>query len=270
MLRTLKDLEQYTVSATDGEIGTVAGFLLDDERWAVRYLVVETGGFFRRRQVLISPISFGETVWPSRRFQLTLTMKNVEDSPSVELDEPVSRQHERRYYGYYGYPYYWGGVGLWGLGAYPGLLAGADPAEPAEDDDGDAHLRKASELRGYHVQGVDATIGHVEDFIVDPETWAVRYLVIDTRNWWFGKKVLVAPNWASRVSWSERTVHVEMSRTAIKSGPEWKASAAIDREYEARLYDYYGRPIYWGSDDQLVELPAMPPAPEYDATERPL
>jgi hypothetical protein len=58
MLRSLKEFERYQVSATDGDIGTVANFLLDDERWVVRYLVAKTGGFFDDREVLITPISF--------------------------------------------------------------------------------------------------------------------------------------------------------------------------------------------------------------------
>src|ERR1039458_3522420 len=118
MLRSLKDLERYTVSATDGDIGTVVNFLLDDERWIVRYLVVETGGFFGGRQVLISPISFREVDWSTHRFHLALTIDKVKNSPSVDTDKPVSRQNERDYFGYYGYPYYWGDSGLWGMGAY--------------------------------------------------------------------------------------------------------------------------------------------------------
>lgn len=106
-------------------------------------------------------------------------------------------------------------------------------------------MRSAGELRGYHIQGSDEEIGHVEDFIVDDESWEIRYLVIDTSNWWGGKKVLVAPRWAGHTSWSKSKVHVDLSRQTIKKSPEWKAGEAINREYEARLYDYYGRPAYW-------------------------
>jgi hypothetical protein len=102
-------------------------------------------------------------------------------------------------------------------------------------------------MRGYHIEGTDAAIGHVDDFIIDDETWAVRYLVIDTRNWWLDKKVLVAPHWTSRISWAEKKVFVDLSRQAIKNSPEWNPTAPINREYEARLYDYYGRPVYWDS-----------------------
>jgi hypothetical protein len=258
MLRSLKELEHYAVSATDGDIGQVADFLLDDERWIIRYLVVETGGFFSGRRVLISPISFRQVDWSTRGFHLALTRDKVKSSPSVDLDKPVSRQHELDWFGYYGYPRYWGYSGLWGMGAYPGLLAaGRSNGAPAEEPggSGDVHLRSAEEVRGYHIQGTDGPMGHVDDFIIDDETWEVRYLVIDTRNWWLDKKVLVSPYWANRISWAEGEVFVEMSRQKIKNSPEWNATAPINREYETRLYDYYGRPVYWDSGDRPVKTP---------------
>jgi hypothetical protein len=258
MLRSLKELEHYAVSAADGDIGSVADFLLDDERWIVRYLVVETGGFFSGRRVLISPISFRQADWSTRRFHLALTRDKVKSSPSVDVDKPVSRQHELDWFGYYGYPRYWGYPGVWGTGAYPGLLAtsrsnGAPAEEPGKS--GDVHLRSAEEVRGYHIQGTDGPMGHVHDFIIDDETWEVRYLVIDTRNWWLDKRVLVSPHWANRVSWAEGEVFVDLSRRAIKNSPQWDAAAPVNREYEARLYDYYGRPVYWDSGDRPLETP---------------
>lgn len=248
MFRSLKNLERYAVSATDGDVGTVVNFLLDDERWVVRYLVVETGTFFNERRVLISPISFRRAEWSTHRFEVTLTMDKIKKSPSIDTDKPVSRQHELDYHAYYGYPYYWGYSGIWAMGGYPSLLAAAERNDvPAKEPDksGDVHLRSAKEVRGYGIQGSDGAIGHVDDFIVDDETWEVRYLVVDTSNWWFGKKVLLAPHWANRVSWNERKVFIDLSRQAIKSGPEWNVDAAVNREYEVRLYDYYGRPVYW-------------------------
>jgi hypothetical protein len=60
-----------------------------------------------------------------------------------------------------------------------------------------------------------------------------------------GKKVLVAPTWIESVSWSESKVHVVLSRETIKNSPEFDPTVPVNREYEARLYDYYGRPVYW-------------------------
>jgi sporulation protein YlmC with PRC-barrel domain len=262
MLRSLKHLQQYAVTASDGEIGSVVNFLLDDERWAVRYLVVEGGGVSGRR-VLISPIAFAKTDWSTRRFHLALTNHRVQRSPAIDTDKPVSRQHEREYHRYYGYPYYWGHNGVWGTGHCPGSLAveGWDEAAAARPEAGDVHLRSVDEVRGYHVQATDGASGHVEDFIVDDETWEVRYLVVDTSNWWFGKgkKVLVAPKWASNVSWYERKIYVDATRQAIKESPKWNATVPIDRGYETRLYDYYGCPVYWYNSNRPGIVPQRRP-----------
>ncbi len=264
MLRSLKDLENYTLYASDGEVGTVVNFLLDDEYWTIRYLIAEANGFSGARDVLISPISFREADWATRCFRLGLTREMVRNSPGIDTDQPVSRQHELEYFRYYGYPYYWGGSGIWGLGTYPALLSTGRWSDDRLAGDelpevraADRHLRSAREVRGYHVQGLDDSIGHIDDFIVDDETWEVRYLVIDTSNWWFGKKVLVEPRWATRVSWEEGKIHFDLSRQAIKDSPAWNAAEAVNRQYEVQLYDYYGRPVYWQGGDPHVE-PAPP------------
>jgi sporulation protein YlmC with PRC-barrel domain len=254
MLRSIKSFEGYKVRATDDDVGSVRDFYFDDEHWAIRYLVVDTGAFFSGRRVLVSPVSFRDADWSTRRFHLALTRERVKNSPSIDLDKPVSRQHEREYYRYYGWPYYWGfnGAGIWGGELYPGVLGSRPWVEQhqPEEDKGDPHLRSVREVVGYHIQGTDGEIGHVDDFMVDDETWAIRYLVIDTRNWWLDRKVLVAPHWAERISWAENKVFVDLPRQKIKDGPEWHAGALVNREYEARLYDYYGRPAYWQDGDR--------------------
>jgi sporulation protein YlmC with PRC-barrel domain len=261
MLRSLKDLEGYAVSATDGDIGKVANFLLDDERWAIRYLVVHAGGFFSERHVLITPISFRQIDWATRRFHLALTRDKVKLSPSVDTDRPVFRQHESALFGYYGYPYYWGNPGLWGAASSPGLLAAEKiyeaPTAP-EALSGDSHLRSAREIRGYQIRATDASAGQIEDFLIDDETWEIRYLVVDTASWWKGKKVLVAPRWTRSISWADGIVLLDLSQEAIKKSPEWNPNARINQEYEARLYDYYGQPVYWNENDRLPKPAPMP------------
>jgi sporulation protein YlmC with PRC-barrel domain len=252
MLRSLKDLDHYAVSATDGDLGHVGEFLIDDEQWAVRYLIVETGGLLDRHRVLISPISFRRADWATHRFHLALTLAQIRSSPDIDTDKSVSRQHESDYLGYYGYANYWGQAGRWGMGVFPGLLAGSTPygvpPTSATEPAGDAHLRNTGELHGYHIHGSDGTIGHVHDFIVDDESWAIRFLVIDTSAWWFGKRVLVSPRWAESVSWDERTIHLDVSREVVQNSPEWTPGAPVNRELEHKLYDYYGRPVHGYAD----------------------
>jgi sporulation protein YlmC with PRC-barrel domain len=252
MLRSLEDLERYTVAANDGDLGRVVDFLIDDERWMIRHLVVQTGGFMSGRRVLISPISFREADWSNRCFHVNLTMDQVKQSPSVDTALPVSRQHEWDNFRHYGYPIYWGDSTLSvmedpALSIEGGIWNQVPPSDvrPETINPDDIHLRSARELRGYHVDGRGEDVGHVDDFVVDDVSWGVRYLAIATAAWWFGKKVLIPPAWAIRIDWAERKVFVDQSREAIKASPQWDPEAPINREYEVRLFDYYGRPVYW-------------------------
>ena len=243
-----KDLKGYALGATDGDIGKLDDFYFDDESWTIRYLVAETGNWLLNRKVLISPFALGKVDSSRERLNVTLTKKQVKESPSIDTDKPVSRQHEASYHDYYRYPYYWGGPYLWGPMTYPQLSGAAQrrfEEERAEREKAnDFHLRSANKVTGYHIEATDGDIGHVEDFIIDGETWEIRYMVVDTQNCWAGKKVVVAPQWIGRVSWNDSKVYVDLSRDTIKNGPEYHPDA-LNRKYEETLYDYYKRPKYW-------------------------
>jgi len=248
MQKSVKDLKGYAIGATDGDIGQLDDFYFDDAAWTIRYLVADTGNWLLGRKVLISPIALGKADLSAERLNVTLTKKQVEDSPSIDTDKPVSRQHEAYYHDYYGYPYYWSGPYLWGPMYFP-QLPDADQMTIEErraerEEAGDLHLRSATYVTGYHIEAADGEIGHVEDFIVDDETWEIRYMVVDTRNWLPGKKVLIAPRWIERVSWDDSKVYVNLSREAIESGPEYHPDA-LNREYEEKLHNHYDRPKYW-------------------------
>jgi hypothetical protein len=180
-----------------------------------------------------------------------LTKSQVEQSPDIDTDQPVSRQQEINYYRYYGYPQYWEGSYLWGLGPYPVVTPEGAPAEYERrweweaKERGDPHLRSSANVIGYYIQATDGDIGHVEDFLVEDSSWAIRYMVVDTRNWWPGKKVLVSPEWIKGVDWSDSKVAVGVTQEQIKKSPEYDPSNPIERDYETRLHDYYGRPSYW-------------------------
>jgi hypothetical protein len=249
MLRNSKQLNGFVVRATDGELGTVDQVYFDDETWAIRYLTVELGWLGGRR-VLISPLSVIHLDWQTTRLDVALTKNQVERSPNIDTDKPISRQHEIAYSGYYGYPYYWGGAFLGGPANYPGGVAmpyqpSAEPIPARIGKDTDSHLRSAKAVTGYHIEALDGELGHVDGFIVDDETWSIRYMEVATRNWWPGKKVLVSPAWIDRMSWEDSKVYVGLSREAIKSAPELVDFTPITRDYESRLHAHYGRPPYW-------------------------
>ena len=250
MLTNAAFLKGLVIHATDGELGTVDQFYFDDETWAIRYLAVETGGWLGGRQVLISPMSVLHTDWQAKRLDVSLTKKQVENSPDINTHLPVSRQHEAEYNLYYGYPYYWGGPYLWGPVLYPAGLAipttaSTKAADRVESESADSHLFSAEAITGYYVEATDGEIGHVDGFVIDDEAWAIRYVEVATRNWLPGKKVLISPAWIERVSWAESNISVGLSREAIKSCPEYLVSRPLTREYEDQLHAHYGRPPYW-------------------------
>jgi hypothetical protein len=109
----------------------------------------------------------------------------------------------------------------------------------------DPHLRSTCSVNGHHIQALDGEIGHVEDFIIDDDTWTIRYIIVDTHNWWRGKKVLVSPQWIERVSWDERKVFVNLDRETIKESPEYTDAALLTRDYEIGLHEHYNRQGYW-------------------------
>jgi hypothetical protein len=242
MLRNATALTGYSLCATDGDIGRVSDFYFDDEKWTIRYLVVNTGTYLPGRRVLISPMAIVRVDWFGGTVHLAISRRDVETSPDPSTDRPVSRQYERRYLRHFGWPYYWGSVNLWGTSRLPRQLATEAPAEQHGQEDAgrdNPHLRSIHEVTGYQVRGTNGRIGHVEDFLVADDSWAIRYLVVDTRRLWPGKTVLLAPRWAERISWPERTVYLGLLREIVRSSPECPAGTPVTRDLEARLLRYY-------------------------------
>jgi sporulation protein YlmC with PRC-barrel domain len=237
MLRSVKDLRGYAVRATDGVIGTVDDFYFDDQDWGIRYLVVDTGRRRSGRKVLISASAICPPDRSTQELPVSLTKTQVKHSPDIDTRRPVSR-HETEYFGPYGYPNHWSGAGLWGMGAYPGDLTTAGRIEEelrasrtrATRTSDDRHLRSSNAVTGYRVEATDGGIGHVEDLRVDDYTWAIRYLLVKTSNWWGGRRVLLAPECVGDVNWSKATVSVDLTRQAIKDAPSYDAARQLGHE----------------------------------------
>ena len=245
MLIKAKALKGYSLKSLDGDIGSASEFLFDDRFWAVRYFVASTAGWLSGRKVLISPFSLNSVDNSDEKVSVQLTKKQIEDSPSIHTDEPVSRQFESSYNGNFGYPNYWGGPFMWG--GYPYIVRDRTRwgLKAKKEMEWDSHLRSTHEVTGYHLLAIDGEIGHIDDFIIDDETWAIRYLVVATKNWWPGKKVLISPKWIDNVSWDSREVKIGLTRETIKAAPEYTDESSLTRDYETGLYGHYNREGYW-------------------------
>jgi hypothetical protein len=250
MLWDASALKRYVVEASDGCVGTVSDLLFDDTTWANRWLVVDTGAWLPGRKVLLPLSALGQPDGAKRHFPVKLTMRQVKDSPDIDTDMPVSRQIEAHVYDYYGWAPYWGG-GIDPVGSamatpfvVPLSLSGSNPLDRLGKDvqsgDGDPCLRSIAAITGYHIHAIDGEIGHAEDFLVDDSGWNIRYIVVDTRNWWPGEKVLVSPRSVLEIDWSERLIHLAAKRQTIKDGPAFDPAATADGASDATFLTYYG------------------------------
>jgi hypothetical protein len=274
MLRTIKDLENYTIRATDGDIGRITDFYFDDLNWVIRYLVVDTGTWLSGRKVLITSNSLSRPDWIKKVLPIFITKAQVKNSPNLDAVEPISRQHELQFLKYYGNPHYWGASGLSVEDSSSpnskkktnGLISGlrrlptekdkphAARAKDEESQSEGGSLRSCEEIMEYHIEAIDGDIGHVGSLLVDEETWAIRYLIVDTSEWWVGHQVLVAPSWINGVRWVNDSVSVNLTRQAVKDAPPYDSAFQLGREGELAVHKHHGRTGYWASEVERVEV----------------
>jgi hypothetical protein len=250
MLYKAKTLEGFILKSLDGEIGAVEEFYFDDKHWAIRYLVANTGNWLTGREILISPHAVHAVQKEKQQILIDLTKKQIEDSPLLDHTKPLSREFEETYYSYYGWPVYWGGPYIWGL--YPYIERNKEKGETEihrlKNDN--PNLRRMHDVDGSDLQATDGAIGRIVDFIIDDEIWVIRYLIVNTSNWCFGKKVLISPKWIERISWVESKVFLNLTREDIRQSPEYAGKDMLTREYEVELHRHYNRQGYW-----IEELP---------------
>lgn len=106
-LRSTREVKGYRIHATDDEIGHVDDFIVSDEDWVIRYLVVDTRNWLPGRHVLISPEWVENIGWEEQEVWVGVTKQAVKDSPEYDSSTPVSREYEEQIYDYYSRPKYW-------------------------------------------------------------------------------------------------------------------------------------------------------------------
>lgn len=234
-LPRVAELKGYTIMTTDGEVGHIDDFLFDDETWAVRYAVVGTGGWYAHGRLLLHPRVIVGRDARKRHLTVSISREQLLQSPRVDAHKPVSWKSEEELARHFSWP----------LPPWLSNISFETPERRYSNDKADAHLRSAGEVMEYTVHATNGDIGHVADFIVEEGQWVVRYLIIDTRKWLPGRRVLIAPEWIEAIDWEDKKVSVGLSRDEVNSSPEYRPSSPLKREDEIKLYDYYRRPPYW-------------------------
>lgn len=227
MLKSIKLLYGKKLRASDGEIGQVKDFYFDDQNWAVRYVVADTGTWLFGQLVLLAPHAFVSLHQSGNDLSVNLTRQQIENSPSIESHKPLSRQYEEDYYKYYGWPYYWQGNGLWGMGGFPGLQLATipipcepPPAISTKTKRQDAHLRCTQAVEGYNIKASDGTVGRISDFIIDSKSWAIRTIAIKIGHLLSAREVEIPVSKVDRISYDESMVYVSMTIKAVEESPE--------------------------------------------------
>ena len=249
LIKTLQT-KGYTVEASDGPIGTVSDLLFDDNSWTTRWLVVETGNWLFNRQVLLPTSALGHPNVEARTLPVHLTREQVKNSPDVGTHLPVSRQLENNIYDYYGFSPYWGtaeyisGYGYWGGMAFvpptPATTSRQGEILQMRGEAEDAHLRSIDVLHNYHIHATDGEIGHLADVLVDDTDWSLRWLIVDTSNWWQGKQVLISPRSTQSIMWTERMLYLNVDRDKVRHCPDYNPDLPVDATLDADLARHYG------------------------------
>jgi hypothetical protein len=224
MLQNIKELYGSKLTALDGDVGHAKDFYFDDKAWVIRYLVADTGSWLTGRLVLIAPHAFARWDHFENSLRIKLRKKQIEDSPSIDTHEPVSRQFEEGYYRSYGWPAYWEGGQMWGLSAFPYGSASPLPRDLATrkalEPRADRHLQSARTVTGYAIEASDGTIGRLSGFLVNDMNWAISDLVVETGHWYAGKEILISPDRVSRIGYVESKVFVNLTIADIQATAE--------------------------------------------------
>lgn len=230
MLINTHELYGRTLASKDGEIGHVRDLYFDDNTWAARYVVVDAGSWLEGRLVLLSPHAFGRIEADDRPIPVHLTRERIEKSPSYASHIPISRQYEREFYRYYGWPAYWQGGQLWGPGASPAAMpmALAPTAMETAGAAVDSRLQAARSIEGFRIHAVDGPIGEVRGFMLDANDWSIRDVVAEAGHWYAGKNVRIPVGAIERIGFDDSSVFVRLTREDIRNTGDNEAALPAD------------------------------------------
>jgi hypothetical protein len=222
MLAGTRDLIEYRLTTRDGELGRLSDLSFDDSTWQIRHLVVDTEGLLPHR-ILLHPLTVRRHDPNQRLIELMVSRRQLELSPSIDADQPLTHKQAELYYRHFGWPAYWPALGrgfLRHLQVHPAETAvpsDATPEQPVADYD--PHLRSARRLLGFQVQARDDGAGRIDDVLIDDAAWTLVNMVVDTRGIWLARQVLVSPEWTERIDWARRLLQLDLDLESLSRRP---------------------------------------------------
>lgn len=253
MLHYASNIENYNLQATDGELGKVKNWYLDDLNWIIRYAAVDTRKWLPGRKVLISPSAIQTIDADNEEVRVRHDKDTVRDSPPLDETESINNDHEISLNEYYGWAPYWHGTDLWGQTSQPMLEEFRGGQTELTTDkieeisrEREYTLRETDDIKNnFTVFARKEQLGVVDDLLIDEENWKVRYLVIRVENEGEETHHLLSPDWISAADWQNSTLTFDISAEDIRKGPDYRNKPEISRQEEKEMYEHYYRAPYW-------------------------
>ena len=226
MLHNIKNLLGRQLGALDDHVGHIIDCYFDEQSWTVRYLVVEADWWCPPCHMLVLPHAVRSIPPQGHLLPVNLTRQQIEDCPTLELNERVTRQHEIDYYRYYNWPFYWQGGSLWGPTDFPGAQPPASPQcrplDVKKNTIPAGQLRSLKALFGFPVQTGEEFIGSVKDFLMDDHAWQIRHLFMSANHQgWEHRKLLIATRKVLSIDWPGERIRLtppaaDMERVLVR------------------------------------------------------
>lgn len=247
MLRSIEDLIKSGVTCPDGDLGRVEQVYFDVRTWGMCYLIVDTSAWGYGEKIWVPLRCISQIDFASGVVKLNRTQQKMLSSSSLDTKTPVSRLQEVRIFDYYDCKPYWEEANFHGTPH--------DPAAPLEPDantrmteqmnalnalnalNATVHPLSTKEVGGFTIEALEGPIGHIRDFVFDDETWLIRYLTVDTRDWWQSEsEVLLSTESFKCIDSTTSTISTSLSRDAIKRSPAYIDAVPLSRMYETQLH----------------------------------
>lgn len=257
MLRSVKSLKNYSLAAKDGHIGHLLTLYFDDQNWSVKYLVVDTGNWLPGKKILLTSNVVGEPDWADKSIFVSLTKNQILTSPTLDTNIPVSEQHKKHENIFQGAMHFFIHNETQKQKSFAEELRietdvpemGAEILDIKHDEvhgkSFDPHLRSCQRIKGYHIQTLDKELGHIEDFIIDDETWEIKQIVVATKNWVPGRMVMCPPDLVTQIDCEVSKICLNITAADLYHLPEFDVHLPANKVMETRFYDYAGKPMYW-------------------------
>lgn len=204
-MQGLKHMFGYAVQATDGQIGKVEDFFVEEATWSVRYMVVRTGGLLSGERALIPIGCVASTDVDRRIIKVSFSQSQVTDNAPPGAVQPVSAEMEACLKALYGGTDFRRDGGL--------IRVGCElPQTPRTV----SSLRSVREITTYRIETLEGPCGLCTDLLAYTENWSVPYVVVNTKEWTPHGHVMIPSAWIRHISWQEMQTDVAVHRRRIQ------------------------------------------------------